>query len=94
MTITLDAATEEKFQKELERGQYADANELVQHLLAVMELASIPGPSQEDEDWLYENREAIDASLDVSFAQKERGESYSLEEVKAMLAEHRAARAA
>jgi hypothetical protein len=51
--------------------------------------ASIPS---EFEDWLLSNKEAIKASLDVTIAQAERGEGYSLEECEAMMAEHRAAR--
>lgn len=46
------------------------------------------------EDWPLRNKEAIREDLDESFAQAARGESYSLEETRNLLAERRASRAA
>jgi hypothetical protein len=46
------------------------------------------------EDWLLRNKDAVNRALDESFAAKERGESYSMEEAEAILAQRRAARAA
>jgi len=43
-------------------------------------------------DWLLRNKEAINRSLDESFAAKERRESYSAEEAEVILAERWAAR--
>jgi hypothetical protein len=43
-------------------------------------------------DWLLRNRDSINADLDQSFAEAERGEGYSPEEVETLLAESRAAR--
>jgi len=85
MTLTLDPATEQRLQRELARGVYDDPAELIAHALELVEA---------EEDWLLRNKEAINADLDESFAAKERGEGYSLEETSAILAERRAARQA
>ena len=45
-------------------------------------------------DWLLRNRDAINQSLDISFAQSERGEVYSPEQARTLLAERRAIRQA
>ena len=83
MPITLDPATEQRIQHELSRGPYRDANELLNHALDLL---------SPEEDWLYANREAIQAALEESFAAKERGELYTPEQAEAMLNERRAAR--
>lgn len=41
---------------------------------------------QLQEDWLLRNKEAINADLDESFAQAARGEGYSTEDARALLA--------
>jgi len=46
------------------------------------------------EDWLDRNIDAINADLDESLAQTARGETYSLEEAEARLAQRHVARAA
>jgi Arc/MetJ-type ribon-helix-helix transcriptional regulator len=84
MAITLDPVLEQRIQRQLDRGPYATPAELINRALDVLEA----------EDWLLENREAINAALDQSFAAKERGEGYSPEESMALLAARRAARAA
>jgi len=85
MTITLDPAIEQRIQKQLARGAFAEPAELLAHALDLVEA---------EEDWLLRNREAIHAGLNESFAQAARGEGYSLEEVEAMVAKRRADRAA
>jgi len=84
MTITLDPAIEQRIQKQLSKGAFAEPTELLAYALDLIE---------SEEDWLLRNRSAITNHLEESFAQSERGETYSPEEVRAMLAERRAARA-
>jgi hypothetical protein len=88
MAITLDAATEERIQRQLDRGTFRRPSELLAHALDLVE-AEAPY-----EDWLDRNMEAVRADLDESFAQAARGEGYSPEQSRADLAKHRASRAA
>ena len=83
MAITLDPALEQRVQRQLDRGAFREPAELLAHALDLVEAEG---------DWLYRNREAINAALEESFAAKERGEGYSPEESLALLAQNRAAR--
>jgi Arc/MetJ-type ribon-helix-helix transcriptional regulator len=85
MPITLDTATEERIQREIARGPYREPAEVISHALDLLE---------SEEDWLLVNRDRVNKMLDESFAEAERGEGYSPEEVKAHLDEHRAKRIA
>jgi Arc/MetJ-type ribon-helix-helix transcriptional regulator len=86
MSLTLDdPIIEQRIQRVLARGVYPEPAEVMSHALDLLEA---------EEDWLLRNREAIIERLEVSFAQAERGESYSPEEARTILAERRAARAA
>jgi Arc/MetJ-type ribon-helix-helix transcriptional regulator len=85
MAITLDPMTEQRIQRQISRGAFAEPSELLAHALDLVEA---------EEDWLLRNKEAINADLDRTFAQAERGEGYSPEESRALLAQHRASRAA
>jgi hypothetical protein len=85
MAITLDPVTEQRIQRQLDRGAFREPSELLAHALDLVEA---------EDDWLLRNREAINERLDESFAQEARGESYSPEEAHRILAERRAARAA
>jgi Arc/MetJ-type ribon-helix-helix transcriptional regulator len=100
MTLVLDPATEARIQAELATGRYAAPDELLNRALDSLN-ASLQAESamneptpQEMEDWLLRNKDAINAALDETFAQAERGEGYSPEESRALLARHRAQRAA
>jgi len=84
MSLVLDAATEDRIQRQLERGPYLAPAELINRALDLLEA----------DDWLFQNRDAINADLDESSAQAARGEGYSPEEAMALLAARRAARAA
>ena len=84
MAITLDPTTERRIQKQLSRGAFAEPTELLAHALDLIEA---------EEDWLLRNKTVIAAHLEESFAQSERGETYSAEEARALLADRRAARA-
>ena len=94
MSLVLSPATEARIQAELATGRYAAPDELLNRALDSLQAESTmkePTP-QEMDDWLLRNKDAINAALDESFAAKERGESYSMEEAEAILAERRAAR--
>ena len=94
MSLVLSPATEARIQAELATGRYAAPDELLNRALYSLEADrahSEPTP-QEMDDWLLRNKDAVNAALDESFAAKERGESYSMEEAEAILAELRAAR--
>jgi Arc/MetJ-type ribon-helix-helix transcriptional regulator len=95
MTLTLDPAIEQRIQRQLEQGSFRDPSEFIAHALDLVE-AQQAGDRIDDramEDWLLRNKEAINRGLDESFAAKERGESYSPEEARAILDQRRAARA-
>ena len=94
MSLVLSPATEARIQAELATGRYAAPDELLNRALDSLEADrahSEPTP-QEMDDWLLRNKDAVNAALDESFAAKERGDSYSMEEAEAILAERRAAR--
>ncbi|HZL27745.1 MAG TPA: hypothetical protein VFC39_14565 [Acidobacteriaceae bacterium] len=83
MAITLDPALEDRIQRQLDRGAFREPADLLSHALDLVEAEG---------DWLYQNREAINASLEETFASAERGEGYSPEESLALLAQNRSAR--
>jgi Arc/MetJ-type ribon-helix-helix transcriptional regulator len=85
MAITLDNTTEKRIQRQLERGAFREPTEVLAHALDLLEA---------EEDWLLKNREAIEARLEESFAQAARGEGFTVEEAKEILAKRRASRAA
>ncbi len=70
MPLTLDPQTEQRIQRELARGHYTDAAQVIHRALDLLDA---------QEDWLLHNRDAIDQLLDESIAQVERGETYTLE---------------
>jgi hypothetical protein len=61
--------------------------ELLTHALDLVEAENPTG------DWLLQNRDDIRRRLAESIAARERGDSYSSEEAKAILADRKAARA-
>ena len=85
MTLTLDPVIEQRIQRELERGHFRTPAEVIEHALNLLE---------SEEDWLLQNKDAINERLEESFASAARGETYSPEEVRAILAQNRTDRAA
>jgi len=83
MTLTLDSATQQRIQEELARGRYREPAEVIAHALDLLEAERIE---------MEERRLGLVRRLEQSFAQSERGETYSPEEARAVLAERRAAR--
>jgi Arc/MetJ-type ribon-helix-helix transcriptional regulator len=88
MAISLDADLEQRIQLQLARGAFREPAELLAYALDLVEAEAT------QEDWLLRNKDAINTDLDQSFAQAARGEGYSPEESRALLAQHRASRAA
>jgi Arc/MetJ-type ribon-helix-helix transcriptional regulator len=84
MSLALDPATEQRIQRELDRGPYREPAELINHALDLL---------RAEEDWLLRNKEAINERLEESLAQVERGEVYTPEEVRSLLDQDRKARA-
>ena len=84
MALTLDPVLEQRIQREVERGHFSSATEVIETALNLL---------QAEEDWLGENRQSIHDRLEESFAAAARGETYSPEEARAILAQDRAARA-
>ena len=84
MSLVLDPATEDRIQRQLERGSYTAPAELINRALDLLAA----------DDCLLQNRDAINADLEESSAQAARGEGYSPEEAMSLLAARRAARAA
>lgn len=78
MTLTLDAQTEQRIQRELDRGHYADPSEVIAHALDLL---------QDQEDWLLHNKDAINERLGESIAQAQRGEIYTADEAARILDE-------
>ena len=85
MNLPLDPASEQIIQREVERGHYATPAEVVAHSLALLD---------DREAWLLANKEAISERLERSYEQSRRGELYTPEQARDMLAERRAARPA
>lgn len=88
MAIVLDPATEQRIETLLSRAGFSEPAELLAHALDLVEAEEV------EQDWLLRNKEAINADLDRTFAQAERGEGYSPEESRALLNQRRASRAA
>jgi hypothetical protein len=88
MAITLDPATEQRIRRQLERGAFREPADLLAHALDLVEAEAV------EHDWLLSNKEAINASLNESFAEAARGEGYSLEEIDEMMAQRHSSRAA
>jgi Arc/MetJ-type ribon-helix-helix transcriptional regulator len=83
MAITLDPATEQRIQRELDRGHYGSPAEVIEHALNLL---------QAEEDWLADNSRAIHDHIEESFAAADRGETYTPEQARALLAKSRAGR--
>ena len=83
MTLTLDSAMEQRIQQELARGRYQEPVEILAHALDLLDAERTD---------LEARRSGLLGRLEESFAQSERGETYSPDEVRALLAERRAAR--
>ena len=83
MAITLDPATEQRIQRELDRGLYREPAELINHALDLLDA---------EESSLLRNKDALDQRLEESMAQIERGEGIPGDQLLQYLAEKRQSR--
>jgi len=65
VNLTLDSATEQRIRRELDRGHYREPAEVISHALNLLEA---------EEEWLEMSKGALNARLEESLAQIERGE--------------------
>ena len=64
MNLTLDPATEHRIQREIDLGHYRDPAEVIARAVSLLEA---------EENWLLENKDALNQRLEESMAQIERG---------------------
>ena len=65
MAITLDSGTEERIRRKLAHGHYRSPAEVIAHALDFL---------QTEEEWLERRKSALNAHLQESMAQIDRGE--------------------
>jgi antitoxin ParD1/3/4 len=82
MAITLDPATEQRIQRELERGHYREPAEVIAHALNLLEA---------EEEWLEMSKPALNRRLEESIAQIDRGEGIPGDRLLEVLAQRRQA---
>ena len=82
MAIALDPATEERIQREFARGHYGSPAEVIAQALDLL---------QAEEEWLERSKSALNARLQESMAQIDRGEGIPGDRLLEVLAERRAA---
>jgi antitoxin ParD1/3/4 len=80
MNLVLDPETEQRIQREMERGHYREPAEVIAHALNLL---------QAEEEWLEMSKPALNARLQESMAQIERGEGIAGERMLEVLAERR-----
>lgn len=85
MSLVLSAATEARFLQQVATGRYTAPDDLLNHALDLLQ-------ANTEDDWLSRNRDDIRQRLAESIAARDRGESYSPEEAKAILAQRKAER--
>jgi Arc/MetJ-type ribon-helix-helix transcriptional regulator len=82
MKFALDEATEQRIRRELERGHYREPAEVIARALELLEA---------EEEWLTSRRLALQARLEQSMGQIDRGEGIPGDRVLEVLAERREA---
>ena len=65
MNLNLDPATEQRIQREIDLGHYREPAEVIARAVALLEA---------EEDWLFQNKAAMNHRLEESMGQIERGE--------------------
>jgi Arc/MetJ-type ribon-helix-helix transcriptional regulator len=83
MNLALDAATEQRIQLELDRGHYSEPSDVIAHALNLLHA---------EQEWLETNKVALNARLEESVAQIERGEGIPGDRILEVLAERRNSR--
>ena len=82
MAITLDPATEQRIQRELDRGHYSSPAEVIAQALDLLEA---------EQEWLEISKSALNQRLEQSMAQIDRGEGIPGDQLLKVLAERRQA---
>lgn len=82
MNLTLDPATEQRIQREIDLGHYREPAEVIARAVALLEA---------EQNWFLQNKDAINQRLEESMAQAARGETHTPEEARRILADRRAA---
>jgi antitoxin ParD1/3/4 len=82
MSITLDPATEQRIQRELDRGHYSSPAEVIAQALDLLEA---------EQEWLEISKSALNQRLEQSMAQIDRGEGIPGDQLLKVLAERRQA---
>jgi len=82
MAITLDPATEQRIQRELDRGHYSSPSEVIAQALDLLEA---------EQEWLEISKSALNQRLEQSMAQIDRGEGIPGDQLLQVLAERRQA---
>jgi antitoxin ParD1/3/4 len=82
MAITLDPATEQRIQRELDRGRYTSPAEVIAQALDLLEA---------EHDWLDMSKTTLDVRLEESMAQIDRGEGIPGDQILQVLAQRRQA---
>ena len=82
MTVNLKPEDEQLVQKRLQSGVFADADEVIHRALESLDA---------EEDWLQENRQAINDKIERAFHQFERDEGMTPEDSLARLEAKKAA---
>jgi antitoxin ParD1/3/4 len=82
MEITLDPATEERIQRELARGHYGSPAEVIAQTLDLL---------QAEQEWLELSKSALNARLQESMAQIDRGEGIPGDRLLEVLTQRRQA---
>ena len=83
MTLALDPAAEQIIQRELARGHYREPADVIAHALKLLEA---------ERQWLETSKPALNARLEESIAQIDRGEGIPGDQILDVLAARRQAR--
>jgi hypothetical protein len=85
MAVTLDPATEQRIQRKIEQGpKVASSRDSAEVIARALDLLDA------QEDWFTRNREALNERIEESRAQIRRGESYTPQQARQILAQRRA----
>lgn len=77
MNVSLDQMTEQRIQREMERGHFHSPEEVIAQALSLLE---------EQQEWLLSNRDDIRDRIEASFEQVQRGEYLSGDDARSKLA--------
>ncbi len=83
MNLALDPASEQRIQLELDRGHYSGPAEVITHAFNLLHA---------EQEWLETSKSALNARLEESLAQIERGEGIPGDRILGVLAERHEAR--